>query len=110
MLALLSVSLGIPFEPIGRWLEGRHPAILVPEEAPELVGIRWIVVLGEGLPFGEQLPVSSLPDDVGEAANLFWVRFSGVGGRPSALEILDFLDRSVGQRRRLTTQSLAQFG
>ena len=61
--ALLMVSLGIPFYPIGRWLEGRHPAILVPEEARELVGVRWIVVLGGGHRSGEQLPLSSLPSD-----------------------------------------------
>jgi uncharacterized SAM-binding protein YcdF (DUF218 family) len=39
VVALLLVSLGIPFDPIGRWLEGRYPAIPVPEEASELVGV-----------------------------------------------------------------------
>ena len=35
---------------------------------------------------------------------------SGVGGRRSALEMLDFCVSCVGQRRWVTTQSLAQFG
>ena len=57
------ISLGLPFDPIGRWLEGRHPAILVPEDAIELAGIRWIVVLGGGHRSGDHLPPSSLPSD-----------------------------------------------
>ena len=63
VLALSMISLGLPFDPIGRWLEGRHPAILIPDEAPELAGVRWIVVLGAGRRTGEQLPPSSLPMD-----------------------------------------------
>ena len=63
VLALSMISLGLPFEPVGRWLEGRHPAILVPEEALELAGVRWIVVLGGGHHSGEHLPPSSLPDN-----------------------------------------------
>ena len=55
------LSLGIPFDPIGRWLEVRHAAILVPEEASELAGVRWIVVLGGGHRFGEQLPLPFYP-------------------------------------------------
>ena len=63
VLALCMVSLGLPFDPIGRRLEGRHPAILVPEQARELAGVRWIVVLGGGHRSGDQLPPSSLPND-----------------------------------------------
>lgn len=63
VLALWMISLGLPFDPIGRWLEGRHPAILLPEEALELEGVRWIVVLGGGHRSGEQLPLSSLPSE-----------------------------------------------
>ena len=63
VLALSMISLGLPFDPIGRWLEGRHPPILVPEEALELAGVRWIVVLGGGHRSGEHLPPSSLPND-----------------------------------------------
>ena len=62
VLALSMISLGLPFDPIGRWLEGRHPAILVPEQVLELAGVRWIVVLGGGHRSGEHLPPSSLPN------------------------------------------------
>jgi uncharacterized SAM-binding protein YcdF (DUF218 family) len=63
LLALSMISLGLPFDLIGRWLEGRHPPILVPEQALELAGVRWIVVLGGGHRSGDQLPPSSLPND-----------------------------------------------
>ena len=77
VLGLLTVSLGIPFDAIGRWLEGLHPAIMVPEEARELAGVRWIVVLGGGLRSGERLPLSSRPND----ASIFRVVESWSGGR-----------------------------
>ncbi len=90
------ISLGLPFDPIGQWLEGRHPAILVPEKALELVGVRWIVVLGGGQRTGENLPPSSLLSDASvdrilEGLRLYHaipesrIIFSGNGGpRPSS--------------------------
>ena len=63
VLALSLLSVGIPFDVIGRSLEGRHPAILEPGQAPELEQVRWIVVLGGGHYSGEHLPLSSMPED-----------------------------------------------
>jgi len=63
VVALWMISLGLPFDLIGRWLEGRHPAIALPEQALELAAVRWIVVLDGGHLSGEHLPSSSLPND-----------------------------------------------
>ena len=91
VLGLSMLSFGIPFDLIGRWLEGRHPPILVPEAVPALAGVRWIVVLGGGHRSGEDLPPSSLPSDVSvyrilEGLRLYHaipesrIIFSGSGG------------------------------
>lgn len=42
---LLVLALGFPFEPVGRWLEGRHPALMDASVAAEA---GFIVVLGGG--------------------------------------------------------------
>ena len=91
VLALFMLSLGLPFDSIGRWLEMRHPAILVPEDVPELAGVRWIVVLSGGHRSGNHLPLSSLPSEpsvyrIVEGLRLYHVIpesriiFSGYGG------------------------------
>jgi uncharacterized SAM-binding protein YcdF (DUF218 family) len=42
---LVVLALGFPFDIAGRWLEGRHPALLDVDAASE---VEWIVVLGGG--------------------------------------------------------------
>ncbi len=109
LLALAMISLGLPFDPIGRWLEGRHPAILVPEQARELMGVRWIVVLGGGHRSGEDLPPSSLPNDASiyrivEGIRLYRALpesrmiFSGSGATRSASQagVYERLARALG--------------
>ena len=59
--AIVVVACGIPFQPIGRGLEARYPAILSTEGFADSTGVTWIAVLGSGLRSGEHLPPSSIP-------------------------------------------------
>ena len=47
--AIVVVACGIPFQPIGRGLEARYPAILSTEGFADSTGVTWIAVLGSGL-------------------------------------------------------------
>lgn len=53
---LLLLALGFPFQPLGRWLEGRHPALLDVSVAAEA---ELIVVLGGGHRAADWLPPSA---------------------------------------------------
>jgi uncharacterized SAM-binding protein YcdF (DUF218 family) len=53
---LVGLSAGIPFEPVGRWLERQHPPLL---EASAAAGAEWVVVLGGGHRASSSLPASA---------------------------------------------------
>jgi uncharacterized SAM-binding protein YcdF (DUF218 family) len=53
---LVGLSAGIPFEPVGRWLERQHPPLL---EASTAMGARHVVVLGGGHRASPSLPASA---------------------------------------------------
>src|SRR5690554_4129539 len=56
---LLLLSLGVPFDPLGRWLEGQHAPLLDPAVVPGADSVAWVVVLGAGHRAEPWLPASA---------------------------------------------------
>jgi uncharacterized SAM-binding protein YcdF (DUF218 family) len=95
---LVLLSLGIPFDAAGRWLEGRHAPLLDPVASGEAGGVEWVVVLGGGHRADARLPVSAhLPEQALYRAvegvrlqralpgsRLLFVGFGGIGRAPAA--------------------------
>lgn len=102
---LLLLSLGLPFDMLGRWLEGRHPPLL----DPQAEGAAWVVVLGggqraaPGLPVSAQLPEAALYRVVEGVrlhrllpeSRLLFTGYGGPGQRPAA-EVGAALARALG--------------
>ena len=96
-LWLVLLSLGIPFDAAGAWLEGRHQPLLE-LGGSEVQDVEWVVVLGGGQRADPRLPVSAhLPEQalyrVVEGvrlhhalpgSRLLFVGFGGIGREPAA--------------------------
>lgn len=58
-LWLVVLSLGVPFDPVGRWLESRHAPLLDAAADPVAGRAEWVVVLGGGHRAEPWLPPSA---------------------------------------------------